>query len=57
MGFKQHFQEMTNFSCVDQTYDTFDQVLSDGCAHAVAGVHGAGAAVDFRSDCANTSIF
>ena len=56
-GFKQHFQEMANFSWVEQIYDVFVQVVSCGCAHAVAGVHGAGAAVDSRLDGADTSVF
>ena len=44
---------MANFSFKGQTCDVFVQVVRGGCAHAVAGVHGAavagvGAAVDSR---------
>ena len=44
---------MANFSFEGQTCDVFVQVVRGGCAHAVDGVHGAGAgaaaaAVDSR---------
>ena len=35
---------MANFSFNGQTCDVFVQVMRGGCAHAVAGVHGAAVA-------------